>query len=51
MTTIPSVIVVGASTGIRASYAERFQRCGHDLMLVASDEVTRMSQIPIQNGS
>ena len=39
MTTMPSVIVAGASTGIRASYAERFQRCGHDLVLVASDEV------------
>ena len=35
MTTIPSVLITGASTGIGASYAERFARRGHDLVVVA----------------
>jgi len=35
MAAIPSVLVTGASTGIGATYAERFARRGHGLVLVA----------------
>lgn len=38
MTTLPTVIITGASTGIGATYAERFARRGHDLLLVARDK-------------
>lgn len=35
MVDIPSVLITGASTGIGATYADRFARRGHDLVLVA----------------
>jgi len=44
MATIPSVLVTGASTGIGATYADRFARRGHDLVLVARDR-KRMEEL------
>lgn len=44
MSQIPAVLVTGASTGIGATYAERFARRGHDLVLVARD-VVRMESV------
>lgn len=44
MSQIPAVMITGASTGIGATYAERFARRGHDLVLVARD-VARMDAL------
>jgi hypothetical protein len=38
MTTRSTVFITGASSGIGATYAERFARRGHDLVLVARDK-------------
>lgn len=42
--TKPTILITGASTGIGATYADRFARRGHDLVLVARDE-TRMKAL------
>jgi short-subunit dehydrogenase len=44
MSTIPAVLITGASTGIGATYADRFARRGHDLVLVARD-VARLEAV------
>ncbi|MEJ5083838.1 MULTISPECIES: SDR family NAD(P)-dependent oxidoreductase [unclassified Ochrobactrum] len=44
MSRIPEVLITGASTGIGATYAERFARRGHNLVLVARD-VARMEAL------
>jgi short-subunit dehydrogenase len=38
MNSLPTVFITGASSGIGATYAERFARRGHDLVLVARDK-------------
>ncbi|MNH14775.1 Sulfoacetaldehyde reductase [compost metagenome] len=38
MTTNPAVLITGASSGIGATYADRFARRGHNLVLVARDK-------------
>ncbi|MEA9606868.1 SDR family oxidoreductase [Xanthomonas campestris pv. plantaginis] len=39
MTTLSTVLITGASTGIGATYAERFAQRGHNLVLVARDKM------------
>lgn len=38
MSTRPTVLITGASTGIGAVYAERFAQRGHDLVVIARDQ-------------
>jgi uncharacterized protein len=44
ITSEPSVLITGASTGIGATYADRFAKRGHDLVLVARDNI-RMEEL------
>ena len=47
MTQLPTVCITGASSGIGATYAERFARRGHDLVLVARDK-SRLDKLAIR---
>jgi short-subunit dehydrogenase len=47
MSAKPSVLITGASSGIGATYAERFARRGHDLVLVARD-AARMEGLAVR---
>lgn len=38
MSALTTVVITGASTGIGATYAERFARRGHNLLLIARDK-------------
>lgn len=38
MSDLPAVLITGASSGIGATYADRFARRGHDLVIVARDK-------------
>jgi short-subunit dehydrogenase len=44
MSAKPTVLITGASSGIGATYADRFAKRGHDLVLVARDQ-NRMEQL------
>jgi uncharacterized protein len=53
MTTRSTVLITGASSGIGATYAERFARRGHDLALVARDKArleTLAARLREENG-
>lgn len=44
MSKLPAVLITGASSGIGATYAQRFAQRGHDLVLVARDKA-RLDQL------